>query len=37
MVEKKKKPSEEFLDETTENDTEQIEFLDDEFEDDEVD
>ena len=36
MVEKKKKPSGEFLDETTENDGEQIEFLDDEFEEDEV-
>ncbi len=34
MVEKRKKPRVEFLDETTEQTGEQIEFLDDEFEDD---
>ena len=36
MVEKRKKPKVEFLDETTEQGGEQVEFLDDEFEDDEI-
>ncbi len=34
LAEKKKKPNEEFLDETPENDEEQVEYLDDEYEED---
>lgn len=36
MAEKKRKPREEFLDETTEKQGEDIEYLDDEFEEDDL-
>lgn len=36
MTDKKRKPREEFLDETTEKGGEDVEFLDDEFEEDEI-